>query len=119
MAPLVEGRHGDPFALLGMHGGGDAPLVVRVFRPCARAMRVMMGERLVTELDQTHPAGFFEGQIPRHRDPFPYRLRIGWPHGDECADYGDDFPRNRPEYLANLTQLVGALESASWIGGAE
>ncbi len=92
VAALVEGHHGDPFGLLGMHGGGGQPLVVRVFRPGARAVRVLMGERLVAELEETHPAGFFEGLIPRHRERFPYRLRIGWPYGDELAEDPYRFP---------------------------
>jgi 1,4-alpha-glucan branching enzyme len=89
---LIEGRHGDPFALLGMHGGGDEPLVVRTFQPGARAVRVLTGERIVTELEQTHPVGFFEGPIPRHRERFPYRLRVGWPDGDRDTEDPYRFP---------------------------
>jgi 1,4-alpha-glucan branching enzyme len=90
---LVEGRHGDPFALLGMHAGSGGPLVVRAFRPGARAVRVMMGERMVAELEETHPAGFFEGPIPsRHREPFAYRLRVGWPDGDVDVEDPYRFP---------------------------
>ena len=89
---LVEGRHGDPFALLGMHGGGDRPLVVRAFRSGARAIRVLQGDRLVAELEETNPAGFFEGVIPRQHEPFPYRLRIGWPLGDEDVEDPYRFP---------------------------
>lgn len=92
VAALVEGRHGDPFALLGMHGGGDRPLTVRVFRPGARAVRVLQGERLMAELEETHPAGFFEGVVPRQRERFPYRLRIGWPQGDQDIDDPYRFP---------------------------
>ena len=40
---IVDGRHGDPFAVLGMHGGGDRPLVVRTFQPGALAVRVLRG----------------------------------------------------------------------------
>jgi 1,4-alpha-glucan branching enzyme len=84
VAALVEGRYGDPFSLLGMHGGGErGPLVVRTFQPGARAVRVVRGEALVAELDQTHPAGFFEGPIPRRRERFPYRLKVAWPDGVE------------------------------------
>ncbi|MFO1074057.1 MAG: 1,4-alpha-glucan branching protein GlgB [Geminicoccaceae bacterium] len=89
---LIEGRHGDPFALLGMHGGGDRPLVVRVFRAGARAIRVLDGERLVAELEETNPAGFFEGVIANQREPFSYRLRIGWPLGDEDVEDPYRFP---------------------------
>lgn len=79
---LIEGRHGDPFALLGMHGGEGRPLVVRTFQPGARAVRVTMGEAIIGELECTHPAGFFEGPV-RRRERAPYRLRIVWPSGVE------------------------------------
>lgn len=82
VAALVEGRHGDPFAILGMHGGSGQPLVVRTFQPGARAVRVLAGEALVAELTQTHAAGFFEGEIPHRKEPFPYRLRIAWAVGE-------------------------------------
>ena len=36
---ILGGRHGDPFGVLGMHQAGEE-LVVRVFRPGARAMGV-------------------------------------------------------------------------------
>jgi 1,4-alpha-glucan branching enzyme len=92
VAALVEGRHGDPFALLGMHGGHGQPLTVRAFVPGARTVRVLKGERMVVELDQTHPAGFFEGPIPRYEDRFAYRLRIGWPTGDVDVEDPYRFP---------------------------
>ncbi|SNB68452.1 1,4-alpha-glucan branching enzyme [Arboricoccus pini] len=82
VAALVEGRHGDPFAILGMHGGNGQPLVVRTFQPGARAVRVLAGEALVAELTQTHAAGFFEGEIPLRQEPFAYRLRIAWAVGE-------------------------------------
>jgi hypothetical protein len=37
-------------------------------------------------------------------------------HGEHCHEYGDGCPRNRPDYLANLEQMVGAIDAASWIG---
>ncbi len=80
---LLEGRHGDPFAILGMHGGGSEPLVVRTFQPGARAVRVLRDEALVAELEMTHPSGFFEGPILRRRERFAYRLLVAWPSGEE------------------------------------
>jgi 1,4-alpha-glucan branching enzyme len=89
---IVEGRHGDPFAVLGMHGGGDAPLVVRTFQPGARAVRVLRGEALAAELEMTHPAGFFEGPILHRRERFPYRLNVAWPSGEVDLEDPYRFP---------------------------
>jgi len=70
---LVEGRHGDPFALLGPHATDAGPLV-RAFLPGADAAEVIdaAGKRLAA-LDRTNPAGFFEGPVPLVG---PYRLRV-------------------------------------------
>ncbi len=69
---LVQGRHGDPFALLGRHGGE-----LRSFQPGARAVQVVTRDSgaVVAELARVHPAGFFAGTAP----PGPYRLRVQWP----------------------------------------
>ncbi len=72
---LVQGRHGDPFALLGPHGGE-----LRSFQPGARAVTALArdGDEVLAELQQVHPAGIFAGRLAREA---PYRLRITWPGG--------------------------------------
>ena len=78
VAALVNGHHGDPFSLLGMHGRGDAPVSVRVFWPGADAVSVIdrsSGEP-VASLEKLDPAGFFAGPVESRRSPFPYRLRL-------------------------------------------
>ncbi|UFN47285.1 1,4-alpha-glucan branching protein GlgB [Roseomonas sp. OT10] len=72
IAALVEGRHGDPFALLGRHGD-----VVRSFQPGAEAVEVLPEDGDPVPLERIHPAGLFAGAVP----PGPYRLRIRWPGG--------------------------------------
>ncbi|MBL6458597.1 1,4-alpha-glucan branching protein GlgB [Belnapia sp. T6] len=70
---LVAGRHGDPFAILGLHGEE-----MRSFQPGALGVTVLAregGEEL-GRLEQIHPAGVFAGRIARQA---PYRLRIEWP----------------------------------------
>ena len=65
IAAIVEGRHDDPFSVLGMHGGGEHPLSVRVFSPGAESVTVIdltTGQN-VADLQKLHPAGFFAGPI--------------------------------------------------------
>ena len=38
---IVAGRHGDPFAVLGMHGGDGKVVSVRVFWPGADSIEVI------------------------------------------------------------------------------
>ncbi len=86
---IVEGRHGDPFAVLGMHGTGS-DIVIRAFVPGAEHVSALARDGAVlADLEMRHPAGFFEGRAPR-RDR--YRLRAAnrtatWTQDDAYA-YG-------------------------------
>jgi len=74
---LCEGRHGDPFAVLGMHRDDLGRLWVRAMLPGASEASVIdaVRDHPVAGLTQRHPAGFFEGFVPAAA-PFPYRLRV-------------------------------------------
>lgn len=76
---LMEGRHGDPFALLGPHRVGEAT-VVRTLQPGATAVRVVArdGGDDLGSLGLVHPGGLFAGPVGRAG---PYRLVIDWPGG--------------------------------------
>ncbi len=70
---IVEGRHGDPFAVLGPHQA-DGTTFVRVFLPMSDGVELIdaAGESL-GRLERVHEAGFWSGPIGR---PGPYRLRV-------------------------------------------
>jgi 1,4-alpha-glucan branching enzyme len=74
---LVEGRHGDPFSVLGPHVRA-AGVVLRVFRPEAESAEAIEPEtgRILGKLLRRHAAGFFEGLISHERTVPPYRLRF-------------------------------------------
>jgi 1,4-alpha-glucan branching enzyme len=78
---LVTGRHADPHHLLGAHpqNGG---LVVRAFRPSAERIRVRPDGREPVELEQTHPAGLFEGVVEGAKAPLRYELEVAYPDGN-------------------------------------
>jgi 1,4-alpha-glucan branching enzyme len=72
---LVQGRHGDPFAILGRHEGE-----LRCFAPGAEAVEAIGPDgATLARLQWRHQAGFFLGAIPDG----PYRLRIHWREGPE------------------------------------
>jgi 1,4-alpha-glucan branching enzyme len=77
---LAQARHGDPFAVLGMHES-DGALAVRAMLPGASAVDVVdaASGRVVATLAPLHGAGVFGGRIPRRRKRFAYRLRVTWP----------------------------------------
>jgi 1,4-alpha-glucan branching enzyme len=75
---IVRGRHSDPFAVLGMHGGGGQPVQVNAFLPQAAEVRVIDtgAERVVGTLERISPEGFFAGRLPDRTERFPYRLSL-------------------------------------------
>ena len=76
-AAIVEARHGDPFAFLGMHALPRGRLVVRALLPAAEAMAIVdrrSGEVVGTGV-RVDPAGLFVAAIAGRKEPFDYRLR--------------------------------------------
>ncbi len=71
---LRLGRHGDPFAVLGPHGGPDGSTWVTVFLPGASTVQVTAGAR-AWALPQLHADGVFSGPAPVSG---AYQLRVRW-----------------------------------------
>src|SRR5256714_1311475 len=74
---VVEGEHGDPFAVLGPHRvqtPDGAAVAVRAIVPGAAAVRVLPADPPPIPMERLHPTGFFETVLPDRHDPFPYRL---------------------------------------------
>ena len=62
---VVEGRHDDPFAVLGPHET-DGRIVLRAFVPGAERVDAMTRDgELLAHLTRRHAAGFFEGPIAK------------------------------------------------------
>src|SRR5207237_3725220 len=76
---IVEGEHGDPFAVLGPHRvqtpDGTA-VAVRAIVPGAAAVRVLPADAPPTSMVRLHPVGFFETVLPDRRESFAYRLEV-------------------------------------------
>src|SRR5258705_10625904 len=75
---VVEGRHGDPFAVLGPHRvqtPDGAAVAVRAMVPGAAAGRIVPTDAPPTSMERLHPVGFFEAVLSDPSDPFAYRLR--------------------------------------------
>ncbi len=93
---LVDGRHGDPFSILGRHQYGDLT-VVRVLLPGALSVAVIESEtgKVMAELEPIHEAGIFAGLVG---GPAAYKLRIEWP--DAIQETED--PYSYPPLLGEL-----------------
>jgi 1,4-alpha-glucan branching enzyme len=71
---LVQGRHGEPFAVLGPHDTAEGCLV-RCFQPDASSIEVLDAatDEVMTTLARIHTDGLFAGLISART---PYKLRI-------------------------------------------
>src|SRR5215210_3253970 len=83
---ILGAYHGDPFAVLGMHQAGEH-LVVRAFRPDARAVAVQDANdpSAVFPAIQVHSDGFFEAVLEGRQERFPYVLKFTSHDGHEWS----------------------------------
>ncbi|MDH4062339.1 MAG: 1,4-alpha-glucan branching protein GlgB [Aquincola sp.] len=89
---LVEARHGDPFAVLGLHADAQGKLWVRAMLPGASSVAVVdaASGRKVVDLALRDDTGLWEAAIPRRKNRFDYRLRVQWANGD-AGTYADAY----------------------------
>ncbi len=88
LTALLEGSHGAPFDVLGLHPLDADSLtgwVIRTFQPQARTVAVKRGDSL-TPMERVHPDGFYEALFPADPAPFNYQLLITTDAGDEVID---------------------------------
>ena len=77
---LVEGRHTNPFSVLGVHKEGGHR-VVRTLQPQASQVDLLNAkDEVVASLSRRHPGGLFEAALPPRLRR--YRFRITLPSGD-------------------------------------
>ncbi len=77
---LVEGRHNNPFALLGLHTSGGGR-VVRTYQPGAKSVDLVErnGDKIAT-MRRVHKGGVYEAAMPPRKRS--YALRITWESGE-------------------------------------
>ena len=81
---VCEGRHGDPFAVLGPHPRGDGATWVRAFLPHAEAVTVVSGAHAwpLQRRDAEGLHDLFEGDTAARG---AYQLRVRWSGGGESV----------------------------------
>jgi 1,4-alpha-glucan branching enzyme len=81
---LRSARHGDPFAVLGMHADAKGALWVRAWLPGAVAVSVLdAAGKSLAALALRHADGLFEGRL-RIRKRRAYRLAVQWADGQQA-----------------------------------
>ncbi len=73
-AAIVDGRHSDPFGILGVHKVGRAR-VVRTFQPYASRVELVDASGVhMGELTRVHPYGLFVAEMPANKRRYLFRL---------------------------------------------
>src|SRR5262249_59525602 len=102
---LVEGEHGDPFAVLGPHRVQTplgAAVAVRAMLPGATAVRVVPAGASPLPMERLHPAGLFETVLPARSELFAYRLEVT---RDDLVTVIDD-PYRFPSLLSDFDRYL-------------
>jgi 1,4-alpha-glucan branching enzyme len=87
-AALAEGRHRDPFALLGIHSVGKSR-VVRTFQPQAKQVDLIDADgNHIADMRRVHSDGLFVAAMPPRKRR--YRLRVTT-HDGHTADIEDAY----------------------------
>ncbi len=81
LALLFALMHPDPHALLGAHPTA-AGVLVRVFRPEATSVEVIVEQAAPRLMSKAHALGLFELLLPDKAQTFPYQLRVTYATGD-------------------------------------
>jgi len=74
---LVRREHANPHAVLGAHPTADG-VVIRVLRPAACAVTVLLEDGTRVELERIHAGGVFEGVVEGAELPLRYRLEVDY-----------------------------------------
>jgi 1,4-alpha-glucan branching enzyme len=95
LAAVAEGRHSDPFSVLGPHVVGNR-LVIRACLPGAETVAVAFnGRGGPAPMQRRHPAGLFEASVPHDGGELPdYRLHAKY-RGDHTAEIDDPYRYGR------------------------
>jgi len=95
---LVEGRHNNPFSVLGLHRAGTGR-IVRTLQPGAVAVELMArnGSTVLSNMQKVHPGGVFEAAMPARKRS--YALRVHW--SDGATQFLED-PYRFPSTLGEL-----------------
>ena len=80
----------DPHSYLGAHPDGNGGVVVRAFRPAARAVHVLLAGGARADLAAVGPEGVFEGKIDGASLPLDYELEVEYAD-DRTYTVGDPY----------------------------
>jgi 1,4-alpha-glucan branching enzyme len=78
---IARREHPDPHHVLGAHPSNGG-VVVRAFRPAAERVVARVDGGSAVQLEQSHPAGVFEGQVDGAELPLRYELEVSYPDGN-------------------------------------
>ena len=75
LGTFINGTHSDPFRILGPHRIGS-DLVIRIFRPDAREVAIVLPSKEEIAAERIHNDGFFQAVVPNENRHCDYRVRV-------------------------------------------
>jgi len=72
---FLSGTHSDPFRILGPHRMGN-DLAIRVFRPDAQKIDILLDGQSAIAAEKIHRDGFFQASVPGAARDLDYHLRV-------------------------------------------
>ena len=94
---IVDGRHNDPFAILGPHRSGGSRLV-RCFYPEAASVSLIdAAGKVIAAMEKIHSGGVFEGALPPRLRRYALRLTF-----DDGATLDVEDPYRFPSTLGEM-----------------
>jgi len=77
ISALLEGRHADPFSLLGAHAGPEGTFARAILPGAESANAFTLKGGFVGRMELVDPRGLFEGRLRGQPQPLKYRCRAG------------------------------------------
>lgn len=94
---IAQGKHGDPFAILGVHHAGRRR-VVRTFQPQAKSVDLIdAGGETIASMERVHGDGLFEARMPARKRLYRFRFTDYSGHSSVIED-----PYRFPSALGDL-----------------
>src|SRR5439155_1257491 len=115
---VVEGEHGDPFAVLGPHcvqTPDGAAVAVRAIVPGAAAVRILPADAPPTSMERLHPAnGIWEIFVPGLGEDERYKFEIRGRSAEPLALKSDPYALAFEAETPRTASVVANLNDFQW-----
>lgn len=100
---LINARHENPAAILGLHAGADKFLTITTLQPQAESVEIIDKKtaKTIAVLEKVHADGLFSKKL-RRKNRFRYQLKISQANNSYVVDDSFAFEPSLPEFDLHL-----------------